>query len=218
MNGITLPYYERTLDSYADHIICHVRQNREGHWRAILDCGLAAGPGEPDFASHGYGASPEQAAQRCADAIRANASEIGNRAPHRHLTPGYDLKFTLMRHWAKKERFESFGFDPNQMVSVALKAPERDQWKLRSSDLIQKWDATRKLEFEFQLLMAQGLQWIREKGADTEYVCESVVEGLQRFLKDDVHPGATTDETWDIVDARIAEMLADIDPTMSMSR
>jgi len=212
------PYYERNLDSYADHIICHVRQDREGHWRASLDCGLTLDPSDPDFASHGYGASMEQAAQRCADVIRADAMGIGKFAPHRVLTPGYDLKSKLMRHWAKKERFESFGCDPNHMVSMALDATERDQWKMRSDDLIRKWDSTRIMEFEFQLLMAEGLQWIRERGADPDYVRESVLEGLRQVIRNDVRVCAPTNQTWELVEARMDDMLADVAYSAAPSR
>lgn len=218
MSEKSLPYYERNLDSYADHIICFVRQNREGHWRAVLDCGLTSDPADPDFASHGYGRSMEEAAKRCADVVRADALGIGKFAPHSVLVPGYELHFKLMRHWAKKERFEELGYDPNHMVKMALTATERDQWKMRSGSLIKQWDSTRIMEFEFQLLMAEGFHWIREKDADQDYVRESVLEGLRQVIRNDARVGAPTDETWDMVNARMDEMLADVGYSAAMSR
>lgn len=214
-----LPYYERPIDSYADHIICHVRQNREGYWRASLDCGITPSVSDPDFASHGYGASLEEASERCANAIRQNARGVGQNAPVQILQDGYDLKIRLMRHWAKKERFEAFGCDPNAMVSLALKAGERDQWKLKSDHWVTRWDSTRIMEFEFQLLMAEGFHEIRENGLDTADIRESVLEGLRQVFKSDLRrvcpPG---DETWSLVEARMHEMLLEHGVSMNPSR
>jgi hypothetical protein len=214
-----LPYYDRPLDSYADHIICHVRQNREGYWRAVLDCGITSSVSDPDFATHGYGATAEEAAERCASAIRQNARGIGKFAPAPVLRDGYDLKFRLMRHWEKKERFETFGRDPNAVVSLALAGAERDQWKLASERWVEWVESTRVIEFEFQLLMAEGFHWIREKDASASDVRESVLEGLRRIFKSDKRaiagPG---DETWGLVEARIDQMLLDHDSSPSFPR
>lgn len=65
-----LPYYERPLDSYADHIICYVRQSGARSWHASLDCGIKSLSTDPDFAEFGYGASLQEASERCANAIR----------------------------------------------------------------------------------------------------------------------------------------------------
>lgn len=214
-----LPYYERPLDSYADHIICHVRQNGERSWHASLDCGINSRASDPDFAEFGYGASRQEASERCANAIRQNARGIGQNAPFETLRDGYDLKIRLMRHWAQKERFEAFGFDPNAMVSLALKADERDQWMLKSDDSITRRDSTRIMEFEFLLLMAQAFHEIRKRGLDVNDACESVLEGLRQVFSKDLRqicpPG---DETWGLVEARIHEMLLEPDNSMVHAR
>jgi hypothetical protein len=75
------------------------------------------------------------------------------------------------------------------------------------------------MEFEFQLLMAEGFHEIRENGLDTTDVRESVLEGLRQVFKSDLRrvcpPG---DETWSLVEARIHEMLLEHGVSMNPSR
>lgn len=97
------PYYERTLDSFADSIITRVHRNesRTG-WYACLDVGPESYVSDPDFST--YAATRKEAIRLCAEAIRQDAKGIGKYAPHSLLVPGdYDLHFRLMKHWAKKE-------------------------------------------------------------------------------------------------------------------
>jgi hypothetical protein len=95
-----VPFYERTLDSFADHIITRTRQTRPGHWYACLDTGPTSYASDPDFAA--WGATEADAVADCATRIRRDASGIGRYAPRKALS-GYELRWRLMKHWVEKE-------------------------------------------------------------------------------------------------------------------
>lgn len=98
---MSLPFYERSLDSFSDETITHVHPSDSGVlWYATLDASpQARWPGSPDFSR--CAGSREAAIEACARAIRDDAQGIGKYAPHTILT-GYGL-FQLRRHWEKKE-------------------------------------------------------------------------------------------------------------------
>jgi len=94
------PFYQRSLDSFADHIICRVRQGENGLFYAVLDLGPEPYVSEPDFSTCAETAS--EAVKQCAIKIRNDAVGIGKYAPHSVLQ-GYDLHWRLAKHWDEKE-------------------------------------------------------------------------------------------------------------------
>lgn len=93
------PYYERTLDSFADAVITRTIRS-ERNWYAVLDTGPYCET-SLDFST--CRPTEAEAIAACAAKIRADAKGIGKYAPHGLLTPCYDLHFRLMRWWAEKE-------------------------------------------------------------------------------------------------------------------
>ena len=102
---MTTPYYERTLDSFADHTItkCTDKPSANGFYNATLDTGPNGSLSDPDFAPHGYGKTREEAIAKCAAAIRADARGIGKFAPH-SCFQGYDFHWRLAKYWSEKEQ------------------------------------------------------------------------------------------------------------------
>lgn len=97
-----VPYYKRTLDSFADEIITSAIRSGDGRrWYAVIDVGPKRWVSDPDFSR--CGATRQEAQRQCAQAIRNDARGIGKYAPHSLLRDGYDLHFRLMKHWAEKE-------------------------------------------------------------------------------------------------------------------
>lgn len=98
----TIPYFDRTLDSFSDETLTKVRpsQDRRG-WYATLDVGSTQYVSDPDFST--YAENRDEAIRLCAAKIRADAQGVGQNAPHRCLT-GFDLHYRLMQHWTEKER------------------------------------------------------------------------------------------------------------------
>ena len=95
------PYYERSLDSFADDVITSVRPGRNGLWYAVLDVGPNHYPGDPDFST--CCDSNARAIAECAKKIRNDAKGVGKYAPHSILVTPYDFHFRLAKHWASKE-------------------------------------------------------------------------------------------------------------------
>jgi hypothetical protein len=95
------PFYERSLDSFADEIITQVAQSNDGLYYAWL----ARPPGSyitADFSA--CRTTAEQAIAHCAAKIRQDHLGIGRYAPHRCLSDGYTLRFVLMKYWAELEQ------------------------------------------------------------------------------------------------------------------
>ena len=108
MNDRKTPYYERTLDSFADHIItrCTDKPSSNGYYNAVLDTGPNGHVSDPDFACQGYGKTRAEAIAKCATAIRADARGVGKYAPHRCFQ-GYDFHWRLAKYWEMKEQAEA---------------------------------------------------------------------------------------------------------------
>lgn len=206
------PYYERTLSSYADHIITKARPS-SGGWHAVLDCGFDDGPGDPDFSPHGYGGSAEEAAARSAKVIRDDAIGIGKFAPHRILTDGYDLKFRLMKHWHRKERLEAAGVNANDMLRAIEKGYPQSDWQLKGNWLA-VGEESRMIELFYQVRIAETVSSVREGTLELDEVRHTVLHDIKKELEDTRFKASPTTETWqrldERIDAAINEMSANI--------
>lgn len=202
---MTVPFHERTLDSFADDIIVRVQPSGDGNrWHAALDVGLWRFNGDPGFTT--TDPDRDDAVGRCARAIRDDAMGIGKYAPHTLLSPkGYDFRFRLCRHWATKEHLRNLGQDPNQFVlEVDACLEQRDRWKLKGSIL--DWSKESRLfEAGFRVALAE-LKAALDGGAD---VAESVecLKASMHAVKADLKRTQATSETWELLDARVAEAL-----------
>lgn len=192
-----VPYYERTLGSFADEIITRQRQLKDGNWHAVLDCGFRSYVSDPDFSIHGYAATRADAARKCAAAIRNDARGIGKYAPHSLLRDGYDLKFRLMPHWDRKERLAAAGEDPDEVYRAAVDATRRDPWGLKGGYL--SWiDATRSMEFAYRLALAETNQSARNAGLDAASASALAMQLMQETWGAMKVPGVSpTEGIWD---------------------
>lgn len=200
------PYYKRTLDSFADHIITRTRPHAGG-FHAVLDCGFNTYVSDPDFSPHGYGRTKEEAARKSAAAIRADAVGIGKFAPHSLLLPGYDLHFRLMKHWEMKERFEKVGLDPNEAYFCADQADGLGRWEL-NGEFLAVCKEKRLLEFTFRLHMAEVAAEVQSGDIDLDPARDEVVRRITDHLEDAGRRSRPTEATWRQVDQRIEEYLA----------
>lgn len=198
-------FYERTLDSFADHIITRARPY-DGGWHAVLDCGFRTNVSDPDFSTHGYGRTKEEAQAKSAAAIRADAVGVGKYAPHSLLVPGYDLHWRLMRHWDMKERFEVAGLDPNDMYYQSAAAINDDEggWKL-SGEYLSVMTEKRLLEFKFRLHIAEVMAEVAIGNVDPSEVRNQVVARVEETLNDAAWRTRATAQTWATLEGRIEE-------------
>lgn len=201
------PFYKRTLDSFADHIITRARPRDDGSWHAVLDCGFRSHVSDPDFSPYGYGQSREEASARSAAAIRADARGIGKFAPHSLLVPGYDLHWRLMKHWEMKERFEAVGLDPNEMYFSADDSANNSKWELNGHHLA-VWTEQRLLEFTFRLHMAEVSAEIQAGDLGHDAARDEIVKRVKGDMEDGRHLSRPTDATWLHMDRQIDEYLA----------
>ena len=199
------PFYKRTLDSFADHIITRARPY-DGGFHAVLDCGFHTYVSDPDFSSYGYGKTMEEAASRSATAIRNDAMGIGKYAPHSLLVPGYDLRFRLMKHWDMKERLEKLGIDPNEAFRAA-DSENLGSWSLRG-EFISVCKERRLLEFVFGLHMAEVSAEVRDGVLDRDAIRDEVVKRMKNHLEDAARRSGPTAETWQYMDQRIEDHMA----------
>lgn len=96
-----LPFYERSLDSFADEIITRVRSSLDGErYYAVLNAPYESRI-TTDFST--CRPTPELAVAACAAKIRQDHLGTGKYAPHACLQ-GYTLKFVLMKYWAELEQ------------------------------------------------------------------------------------------------------------------
>jgi hypothetical protein len=213
MTASRIPFYERTLDSFADHIITRQRQRNDGNWHAVLDCGFEKRVSDPDFSPYGYGATRKQSAERSAHAIRQDAIGIGKFAPHAILTDGYDLHWRLMKHWEKKERLEATGSDLGVAMSRAFQSyAQYDVWKLKGSWLDNRSQSST-FDFDVQLAIAEMMVELRE---DTTLDAEeakimAIAEFKQKFAKEIRWRVQATDETWVVLEKRFDEAILSLD-------
>lgn len=204
----TTPYYERTLDSFADHIITKVRRTDSG-WHAVLDCSFKTWVSDPDFSPYGYGSTALEAANRSAKAIRDDAIGIGKHAPHKIVTPGYDLHFRLMKHWVLKERFEAVGIDPNDMILVANDALKvQDQWKLQG-EWINWVKETKATEFYYQLCLAEALHKVQQGALELRDVPDTIAGAMEVEFKDVGKLARPTAETRVLMAERLNNAVCD---------
>ncbi len=97
----SIPYFDRTLDSFADETITKTQIGKESRsWYASLDVGPTQYISDPDFLT--YANTRDEAIRLCAAKIRAAAQGVGEHIQYRCLT-GYDLHYRLMQHWSEKE-------------------------------------------------------------------------------------------------------------------
>lgn len=95
------PFYQRTLDSFADDIITEVRQGGRGLWYAAAD--FRANPRtHSDFAN--AGSTREEAVARCAAAMRQSARGENPKGYRCGELEGYMLHWHHMALWAQKEQ------------------------------------------------------------------------------------------------------------------
>lgn len=213
MTSEPTPFYERTLDSFADHIITRQRQRKDGNWHAVLDCSFDDQVSDPDFSPYGYGATREQAAERCAHAIRQDAIGIGKFAPHSVLKDGYALHFRLMRHWEKKERLEAAGADLGEAMDRAFQAyAQFDVWKLNGSWLDTKKQSST-FDFDVQLAIAEMMVQLHEDTSldPDEAKTKAVTEFKAKFAKEVGWRVRATDETWAELDKQFDEAIQALD-------
>ena len=210
MRTDSIPFYKRTLDSFADHIISRQKRRDDGGWHAVLDCGFDDYVSDPDFSPDGYGATREQAAARSANAIRQNAMGIGKNAPKSVLEDGYDLHFRLMKHWDKKERLEAAGVD-----LVEAHARARDAyaiWKLEG-EWLNKVKQTSVFDFDVQLAIAEMMVELRsDDSPDAEEAKSKAIADFKHNFKEEVSWRVrATDETWVELDKQFDEAIQTLD-------
>jgi hypothetical protein len=95
------PFYDRTLDSFADDIIVRTICTKKGLYYGVLNKPPVTYIAE-DFAT--YRSTEAQAIADCAKKIRNDHLGIGKYAPHPCLRDGYTLRFELMKYWAEQEQ------------------------------------------------------------------------------------------------------------------
>jgi hypothetical protein len=155
----TVPFYERTLDSFADDIITRVRQEepregRETGWYAVIDFGVVSQVSDPDFS--GYGATREEAIRRTAKSIRNDAAGIGKYAPHSCFRDGYDLRWRLMKHWDVKERLALAGVDYPSIRQACHDASGDDRWQVQSASKHESYFHRRDKNRVYELAFLEG--------------------------------------------------------------
>jgi hypothetical protein len=144
------------LEDYPGTAICR----RGTHNNAFLDCGLQTTVSDPDFSTHGWGPSFEQAAENCKAAIVRNASgqDISSsgkrRDPCRCLT-GYDLHYRLMPHWERKLLMLRLGDDPNTAIRTLYQGDTWSRWPL-NGQWLERSSGGKHLEFFFQVCLSIG--------------------------------------------------------------
>jgi hypothetical protein len=205
------PYYQRTLDSFADHIITRGRPQKDGGWHVVLDRGFNVTE-SLDFSPYGYGKDAAEAAANSAKAIRNDAIGIGKYAPHPLLQPGYDLHWRLMKHWERKERFEAVGVNSNDMVIKATEADWAD-WPL-SGEWLTRCRATRAIEFVFQLSVAETGFAVREGNLDIDQAKEAILTAVKEELADAGFRASPTAETWTKLEERIDNAVLEISTSL----
>ncbi len=204
-----VPYYQRTLDSFADHIITKAWPRKDGSWHAVLDCSFKTSVSDPDFSPYGYGKDAAEAAAKSAKAIRNDAIGIGKFAPHSVLRADrYDLHFRLMRHWERKERFEAVGINPNDMIRHAA-AANWDDWNLEGEWLDCSSDV-RTREFCFQLYIAETMFAVREGNLELGLAKETIINAMKAEAVDVGYRTRPTEATWARVNDRIDSAILDI--------
>jgi len=206
---MTVPFHERSLDSFSDDIIVRVEAaGDERRWRATLDVGLWRFNGDPEFAA--IETSREMAIRSCAQAIRSDAAGIGKQAPHTLLlSGGYDFHHRLCRHWAVKEHLRDLGRDPNQFVlDVDACLEQGDRWRLKGGFL--DWSReSRIFEAGFRLAVID-LQAALTSGVATGRAIEAFWQAMG-IVKANLKRTQATKETWRLVDRRLAEALRNPD-------
>lgn len=200
----------RTLDDFADHIITRQIYRDNGSWHAVLDCGIIEYVSDPEFSHFGIDKSRMAAAKKCADVIRKKAKKESESLSSQYLlAPGYELYYRLMPFWEKKERFEALGIDPNEIISQ-VRQINMDIWCLEGEWII-KWEATRAMEFEFQLLVAEMENEISVSKEDALVSRDIVISEFKKAV-DAGFRFSGTEETWSIlrkrVDAKLNEIMS----------
>jgi hypothetical protein len=206
------PYYQRTLDSFADHIITKARPNKDGGWHAVLDCSFKSWVSDPDFSPYGYGKDATEAHSRSAHAIRNDAIGIGKYAPHAILKDCYDLHWRLMKHWDRKERFEAVGVNPNDMV-IAAADVDWAEWPL-SGEWLDRCSDTRTIEFVFQLSVAETGFAVREGKLDIDQAKDTILNAVREEFADSRFRARPTAETWTKLEERIDNAVLDISSSL----
>jgi hypothetical protein len=212
----TTPYYQRTLDSFADHIISKARPRKDGGWHAVLDCSFKTYVSDPDFSTHGYGKDAAEAHARSAKGIRDDAIGIGKYAPHAILKDSYDLHWRLMRHWDRKERFEAVGVDPNEMT-IAAADVDWANWPL-AGEWLDRCDDTRTIEFVFQLGVAETGFAVREGKLDIDQAKDTILNAVREEFADSRFRARPTAETWTELDERVDNAVLDISSSLGGPR
>lgn len=202
------PFYKRTLDSFADHIITKAHPRNDGGWHAVLDCSFKTYVSDPDFATHGYGKDVAEAHARGAKGIRNDAKGIGKFAPHSILKDGYDLHWRLMKHWDRKERLEAAGLDPNEVTLAAEKA-DWAFWAL-DGEWLNRHEATRTIEFVYLLAVAETGVGVRNGEFDIERAKEVILDAVKAEFADVGFRCRPTTETWSNLHQRIDDAVMNL--------
>jgi hypothetical protein len=113
-----------------------------------------------------------------------------------------------MKHWHKKERFQSVGVDPNEMVLLARRL-EQDQWSLQGPWL-RKWECTKAFEFDFQLCLAEMTHAIIEEGVDELEAKATTLEAARKAFQELNWQTSAANETWSILEERVDARLAEV--------
>ena len=173
---------ERGIDDFADDII--TRHSIKG--RAVLDVGFRDWVSDPDFAPSGYGTDFAASSKVCAGAIRRNARGEGTRAPYGCLE-GYDLRYRLMPHWDRKERFQALGIDPNEVIDEVGSRDEN--WSDWSFDMkwIEKAQAVRHMEFFYRLVVATQEHRIAKGEVAQDAAIEEAIDEIDAEIDHALH-------------------------------
>ena len=206
---MSIPFYQRALDSFSDEIITRTRQADDGQsWYAVLDTGFHTQVSDPDFSS--AAATREDAVRACAARIRTDARGIGKYAPHALLEDGYDLHFRLAPHWADKELMKAAGKDVDAFVSEVSASVKTDPWKLQGGYL--EWmQATRLMEARFHVGLLDA-EVALAGGTSAVDAGQALLESLKTYVSTDlwfrIRPGK---DTWTLAEKRIADHIAALD-------
>lgn len=111
----TTPFYERTLDSFANNIIVRTIRTKEGLYYGVLNKPSVTHITE-DFAT--CRETEAKAIADCAKKIRNDHLGIGKYAPHACLRDGYTLRFELMKYWAEQEKLPPLAALTDRMTEI----------------------------------------------------------------------------------------------------
>lgn len=157
------------IDDFSDNVI--TRKYWNGYFS--LDCGLVESPKKEDscFLSR----TREEAAQK----IRCNACGDSKPVSVKPCLSPYQIRYTLVPHWERKERFIKMGVDPEEVMDLAMSKGWKNwkSWKTFPTWVDEKRIGAH-LEFFLCLLMMEGDERIARKKICADDFIDEVLEAV----------------------------------------